>query len=70
MNHYNKNTAMIARLLIGWGLKTYMASGSMILYVKKKKNALQHNAKNYSLGNEEMKPVQKNAALRMNNASA
>lgn len=36
---------MIARLLIGLGLRTYLASGSLILYVRKKRNALNANAK-------------------------
>ncbi|MGN6569308.1 MAG: hypothetical protein ACTHJ0_15215 [Flavipsychrobacter sp.] len=41
----DKNQAMIARLLIGLGLRTYLASGSLILYVRKKRNALNANAK-------------------------
>ncbi|MBS1687158.1 MAG: hypothetical protein JSS96_00415 [Bacteroidetes bacterium] len=41
----NKNQAMIARLLVGIGLRTYLASGSLILYVRKKRNSLQQNAK-------------------------
>jgi len=36
---------MIARLLVGIGLRTYLASGSLILYVRKKRNSLQQNAK-------------------------
>jgi len=41
----DKNQAMIARLLIGFGLRTYLASGSLMLYVRKKRNALHANAK-------------------------
>jgi len=41
----NKNQAMIARLLVGIGLRTYLASGSLILYMRKKRNSLQQNAK-------------------------
>ena len=41
----DKNQAMIARLLIGLGLRTYLASGSLILYVRKKRNTLHANAK-------------------------
>lgn len=64
----NKNTAMITRLLIGWGLKTYIASGTMILYVKKKKNALQIRAKKYGTRKEELTPAKN--AVQMNKASA
>ncbi len=58
---------MIARMFIGLGLKTYMASGSMILYVKKGKNALRIKAKKLER-KEETRPAPKNVALHTNNA--
>lgn len=46
----HKNQAMIARLLVGLGLRTYLASGSLMLYVRKKRHALHANAKHIKQG--------------------
>ena len=51
---------MIARMLIGLGIKTYLVSGTVMHYVKNKKTTLQQSIKKYRGEEVQMQAVKKN----------